>query len=126
MKLRIQRAPVVGTRKVFGHGNTGPDSSQHIWGDFDEPVHEGEEVRRGIAVRFRDARVAAGLSLGDVARHYEVRVTEVSDLERGYADPVVDGLSTAQAWEALILEVRGGLPVGTADVNPRTGRSRHG
>lgn len=124
MTLAVRFAPVVATRKVFGHGNTGSDSSRHIWGHFDWPVYEGQEERRAaFSVRFRDARLAANLFLGDIARHYGIRVAEVSALEQGYADPYIEGLSTGQAWEALILEVQGGLPVGTADANPRTGRS---
>ncbi len=79
-----------GTKQIYGHANTGPDSSKHRWemqpcltckgtGEVDDDYHN--RVAAGMQMRME--RLARGESLYDAAIRMGISSSELSARETG-------------------------------------------
>jgi len=85
MKL-VENTPV-GTRRSLAHLNYGPDKP-HEWKEIDWPEYAPADVERGR--RFREARRAANVGIGEMADRLGVSPSVITDLEHGRKRPADD------------------------------------
>ena len=85
MKL-IENAPV-GTRMSIAHLNYGP-GKRHEWKEVEWPEYSEADVARGR--RFREARRAANVGIGEMADRLGVSPSVITALELGWKRPADD------------------------------------